>query len=121
MKTLKSLSCAASVLFLLSSCNTMSSIASQIFEPTESVYATVEHASAPKYYAESSIGKGKGKITSEAHYEQNYNIRTDDGRRLRGSQTYGIYDTGKQLYTGARGQATIGLKTGRLKDFEVSY
>ncbi len=111
--------CAAGSLTLVSSCATISEILGRIFEPTESVYATVEHASAPKYnkatYSED------GKLSRDAYYTQNFNIKTDDGRRLRGSHKYDAYNSSQQLYTGARGQAKIGLKTGELKDFEVSY
>lgn len=119
MKSLKFLACAASSLLFFSSCKTMSDIFGQIFEPTESVYATVEHASAPKYHSATYTKKGEPLL--DAYYTQNINVRTDDGRRLRGTHNYDEGDEALQLYTGARGQATIGLKSGRLKRFEVSY
>lgn len=117
MKSLKFFACVASSLFLFTSCHTMTDIFGSIYEPTKSVSATVEHASVPKYHAEISIGKGKGKITLEGHYEQKYYIITEDGRRLCGTHTYGVDETDKQLYTGSRGQAIIGVKSAHLKSF----
>lgn len=112
----------------LSSCDSMKALGSSLtkmglnpFEETNSVSATVVHASTPVYEAggEHIMGKGKGEIKTTAGYHQNLTVKTDDGKTYSGSMKV---DTQAQcVHTGDKGIAKIGVESNILKSFEKTY
>lgn len=121
-------SAAVAGMFSMSSCESMKSLGETVtkmglnpFEKTNSVEATVTHASTPSYQAggEHILGKGKGEIKTKEGYSQNITVQTADGAIYKGSI---FVDTADEcVYTGDVGIAEIGVVSNMLKNFEKSY
>lgn len=112
----------------LSSCNSMKSLGSSLtkmglnpFEKTNSVSATVVHASTPVYHAggEHIMGKGKGEIKTTEGWSQNLIVRTADGKTYKGSLNVDTQD--ECAATGDTGIAEIGVESNIMKRFEKTY
>lgn len=112
----------------LSACNSMKSLGSSLtkmglnpFEKTNTVSATVVHASTPVYHAggEHIMGKGKGEIKTSEGWSQNLIVQTPDGNTYKGSLNVDTQD--ECVATGDTGIAEIGVESNMLKRFEKTY